>query len=71
VSKNIEDMSFGELVAFGTGCELDDIVAGLPLSKRVYKIMDIATRWAYAQQQKKSVPENHSADRVPVSPGSH
>lgn len=52
MSKDLVNMGFDELVAFATHIALDDIVEGTSLGKRVYKIVDIATRWAYLQQDR-------------------
>jgi len=54
MTKNLEDMNFDELVRFGVQIELDDIVSGKPLSKRVYGLMELAARWSTEQKNKKN-----------------
>jgi hypothetical protein len=53
MSKALHEMTFADVVERGVELELDAVVQGMPLSKRVYAVVDLAVRWA-AEQRKQN-----------------
>jgi len=51
-SKDLKDLTFKELVAFGIELEVDSIVAGRTLSQRVWELMNTATTWCADRSEK-------------------
>lgn len=51
--KELEEYTFDELVRMGIELELDSVVQGAPLKSRVYRLMELASRWQYQRQVNK------------------
>jgi hypothetical protein len=51
----LKDKSFQDLVKDGIELELDSIVQGEPLRKRVYQLMNLAVIWSCEQKEKKEI----------------
>ncbi len=48
--KELHEMTFAEAVREGVELELDAVVQGKSLHKRVYSVMELALRWASERQ---------------------
>ena len=51
----LKDMSFDDLVREGVNLELDAVVQGESLRKRVWAVMDLAVRWAAGRKELREV----------------
>lgn len=51
MAKELHEMSFADAVKEGIELELNAVVQGKPLHKRVYDIMELALRWAHERRE--------------------
>lgn len=51
MDKELNEMSFEDLVRKGVEIEVDSFMAGEKIRDRVYRIMELAVRWRYEKSQ--------------------
>lgn len=49
--KELHEMTFAEAVKEGIELELDAVVQGKPLHKRVHDVMELALRWSFERRE--------------------
>lgn len=52
--KELADLTFDELVARGVELEINHIVRGEKLSRRLHAVMELAVRWRHEKTEKEN-----------------